>query len=152
MCFGFSGFNDEEKRIAVFTDEDAGEYDEKKNKSRAVSGRAVLCKCVTDNAMQGWLANAMAATDDPGFNANTIVTVRRKLTDMLPIDLKVNYTPGECTYRFDWRTYYSTFFDEERAKAAIHDSKVGRGPHRYFLSACMLMYSRNPSSKPLQNA
>ncbi len=67
---------------------------------------------------------ANRVTEDPGFNANTIVTVRRELTDILPIDLKVDYTPGKCTYKFDWRTYYSTYFDEERAKAAIFDSKV----------------------------
>ena len=43
---------------------------------------------------------------------------------MLPIDLKVDYTPGKCSYKFDWRTYYTTYFNEERQKTAIEESKV----------------------------
>ena len=37
MSFSFSHFDDKEKRIAVFTDDDADKHSEKDNRSRAVS-------------------------------------------------------------------------------------------------------------------
>lgn len=67
---------------------------------------------------------AIANSEDPGFNPKITVQVRRELTDMLPMDLKSGFNPGDYTFKFDWRTYLCTFFDEQKRMDAEMESQV----------------------------
>jgi hypothetical protein len=49
------------------------------------------------------------------YHPNIVVQLRRDLTDLLPMDLEAHFEPGDYTFKFNWRTYLCTYFDETRS-------------------------------------
>jgi hypothetical protein len=56
--------------------------------------------------------------EDPGYNPKVMIGVRRELTDLLPLDLQCDFISEPPTMKFNWRTYFCTFFDEQKQIAA----------------------------------
>jgi hypothetical protein len=121
--FLFDGFNDTEKRVVVFREKEVH-----KHFARIFTVRETPCPLLDGNRywlIPIWILNKadiilllkhekLANLGDPDFNLEITILVCRELTAMLPMDLKADFNPGNFTFKFDWRTYFCTFFDEQK--------------------------------------
>ena len=70
------------------------------------------------------MQSALDNSEDLGFNPRMMAQVRRTLTDLLPMDITWELGPETFAARFDWRTYFCTFFDEQQQIDALEEPIV----------------------------
>ena len=73
-----------------------------------------------EGAMESAMYSPPTRKAGPDYNPNVLVQIRREVTDLLPIDMQYEFRSPDFTIRFDWRTYLSTFFDEQKRIAGAN--------------------------------
>ena len=121
--FMFSHFNDENGRIAVFTTSAPNPFPKD---CLAIDPDLNGCDAMRSSGASTMLMLRALTPPDLNHDGSMIMSIRHDFTDMLPLDLQAGSVFGanDCSLNFDWRIYYSTYFDAERVKAGMDYPRV----------------------------
>jgi hypothetical protein len=71
--------------------------------------------------LQSHFSTPYESFEKTDYHPKMLVQVRRELTDLLPMDLEGHFAAADYAFRFDWRTYLCTFFNEMRSMDVVHE-------------------------------